>query len=117
MANGFMPNGIPSSPQAQSLHINAKEVLALEPACVRWAHQWANRKVIVHSDNQAAVAQINRGTSKNPIVMAALRRIFWWSATFNFRLFCVYLPGVRNAVADAASRLHEAGGKRGWPMQ
>ena len=97
------------TPDLSSLHINHKEVLALEPACQRWAHLWANRKVIIHSDKQAAFAQINKGSS-NPLVMASLRRIFWLSATYNFRLFCVYLPGEQNKVADAASRYHEGGG-------
>ena len=97
-------------PEAKDLHINDKEVLALEPACLRWAPLWANRKVLIHSDNQVAVAQINRGSSRSPVVMAALRRIFWWSARFNFLLSCVYLPGVSNTLADAASRLHEPGG-------
>ena len=98
-------------PAARDLHINAKEVLALEPACQRWGPLWANRKVLVHSDNQAAVAQINRGSSRDPVVMAALRRIFWLSATYNFRLYCVYLPGIRNNVADAASRFYEPNGR------
>ncbi len=89
-------------PQAKDLHINDKEVPALEPACIRWAPIWANRKVVVHSDNQAAVAQINRGWSRHPVVMAALRRIFWWSE--------IYLPGRSNTSADAASRVHEPGG-------
>ena len=47
-------------PSASNIHINFKEVLALEPACLRWAPQWVNRKVIVHSDNQAALSQINK---------------------------------------------------------
>ena len=58
----------------------------------------------------AAVAIINRGSCKQPMVMACLRRIFWLSAVFNFRLRAVYYPGVRNVPADAASRLHEPRG-------
>ena len=94
-------------PEAQHLHINHKETLSLEPAVVRWASQWANKKVLVHCDNQTAVAVINRGTSRNHTVMASLRRIFWWSAIFNFRLKAIYYPGVQNNVADAVSRLHD----------
>ena len=98
-------------PEARELHITAKEVLALEPACQRWAPLFAHRKVVVHSDNQAAVSQINKGSSKCPLVMQSLRRIFWLSAIFNFRLHCEYLPGVDNNLADAASRYHESGGQ------
>ena len=92
------------------LHINYKEVLALEPAVVAWGHLWCNRKVYIHCDNQAAVAIINKGTSKNGLVMESLRRIYWASAVFNFRLKAVYYPGALNTIADRVSRLHEHNG-------
>ena len=66
--------------------------------------------MFVHIDNMAAVAIINRGSCKQPMVMACLRRIFWLSAVFCFRRRAVYYPGDRNVLADAASRLHEPGG-------
>ena len=97
-------------PEAVPLHINHKEVLALEPAVARWAPLWRDRRVYVHSDNQAAVGIINRGSCKDPTAMRSLRRVFWLSATYNFRLRAVYYPGVRNYIADAVSRLHEEGG-------
>lgn len=98
-------------PGTQQLHINYKEVLTLEPAAATWCHQWCNKHVRVHCDNQAAVAIINKGTSKDPFVMAALRRLFWLSATFNFKVTAVYYPGYCNSIADACSRLHEP---QGW---
>ena len=97
-------------PRAASLHINYKEVLALEPAVTRWSHLWAGKKVFIHSDNQAAVAIINKGSCRDSFVMQSLRRVFWASATYNFRLKAVYYPGASNVVADAVSRLHESGG-------
>lgn len=89
------------------LHINFKETLALEPAVTLWAPYFRNKKVQVHCDNQAAVGIINRGMSTNPTVMASLRRVFWLSAVYNFRLQAVYYPGSENILADAVSRLHE----------
>ena len=97
-------------PGTKDTHINDKETLALEPATVQWAHLWKDKKVIVMSDNQAAVSVINRGTSRNPFVMDSLRRVFWWSAKYNFRLYAIYFPGRLNAIADSVSRLHEPGG-------
>lgn len=94
----------------QDLCISYKEVLALEPAATCWAPYWSNKKVYVHSDNQAAVAIINKGSSKNSMVMDSLRRVFWLSAIYNFRLQAVYYPGPSNFLADAVSRLHEPGG-------
>lgn len=97
-------------PGAESLPINYKEVLALEPAVKKWAHCWTNKKIFVHVDNQAAVGIINKGSCKNPYVMNSLRNIFWLSAVYNFRLKALYYPGRHNRIADAVSRLHEPGG-------
>ena len=85
------------------LHINYKEVL-LEPAVVEWGHLWCNRKVYIHCDNQAAVAIINKGTSKNSLVMESLRRINWASALFNFRLKAMFYPSAFNTIVDRVSR-------------
>ena len=94
-------------PQVAGHHINYKEVLALEPAVTHWAPLWKNRRVFVHTDNQAAMAIINRGSCGDRLTMESLRRVFWLSAMFNFRLEAVYIPGHLNYVADAASRSHE----------
>lgn len=97
-------------PEVAGLHINHLEVLALEPAARTWAPSWTNKRVFVHSDNMCAVHTINKGISKHSTVMASLRRVFWLSAAYNFRLRAVYYPGVHNTIADSASRLHESGG-------
>ena len=57
---------------AQHLHMNHKETLALEPAVSHWAPHWSNRRVVLYSDNQAAVGIINKGTCRDPVVMATL---------------------------------------------
>ena len=97
-------------PDAAPLHINHKEVLALEPAAITFAPLWANKTIYVHCDNRSAVYVINKGISKHPLVMASLRRVFWLSAVYNFRLKAVHYPGAYNTLADSVSRLHEAGG-------
>ena len=97
-------------PWADSLHINFKEVLALEPAVHQWAPYWCNKKVFVHCDNQAAVSIINKGSCNNSVVMNSLRTVFWLSVMYNFRLKAVYYAGRFNKIADSVSRLHEPGG-------
>lgn len=112
-AGGFYNGDIVYTPwpkKTSSLPINYLEVLSLEPATRRWAPVWANRKVFVHCDNLAACAIINKGSCKNPVVMDSLRRVFWLSAIFNFRLKAVYYDGKSNFLSDSVSRLHETGG-------
>ena len=97
-------------PGVANHHINYKEVLSLVPAVAIWGNSWANRRVTVYSDNQAAVAIINRGTAKDPLVMDYLRGVFWCSAVNNFKIRAIYYPGRQNGLADAASRLSNPGG-------
>ena len=74
------------------MHINHKEVLAVVMAAENWSSLWANKHIIIHSDNQTAVTIINKGMTKNPIVMHYLRRLFWYFAIFNFRITAKYIP-------------------------
>ncbi|MEW8547235.1 MAG: reverse transcriptase domain-containing protein [Candidatus Thiodiazotropha sp.] len=96
-------------PCASKFHINEKEVLAVVLAAQRWAPFWRNRRVILYSDNSVTVACLNKGTSRNSIVMKCIRFLFWLSAAYNFHLTCKHIPGIRNVSADAASRLHLPG--------
>ena len=100
----------PWTKELLSLPINYLEVLALEPAVVLWAPLWRNKKVYIHCDNVTACSIINKGSCKNSQVMDSLRRVFWYSAVFTFRLRAVYYRCVSNRLADGASRLHEPGG-------
>ena len=58
-------------------------------------------------DNTAAVAMLNKGTTRHPVMMQLLRMLFWLSAIHIFRLKAFHIPGAENFVADHASRLHE----------
>jgi hypothetical protein len=94
-------------PQAKDFHINEKEALAVVTAAHLWGHMWRDHRVIIFSDNKATVACINKGTSKNKILMDSLRYLFWHSATHNYHLKAVFIPGKNNIKADVISRLHD----------
>ena len=61
----------------------------------------------IHSDNQAAVQIINKGITASPVVMNALRTLFWLSALYNFHITAVYLAGTDNALLDSILHMHE----------
>ena len=92
-----------------SLHINHKELLAVVLAAARWAPMWSGKRIYIMSDNQATVAMINKGSTKHPVAMEALRCLFWLSASYGFHLTGRYVPGTQNVAADSASRLLELG--------
>ncbi|XP_077863611.1 uncharacterized protein LOC144347820 [Saccoglossus kowalevskii] len=73
-------------PSAHPLHINHKEALSVLLAARRWAHKWQDCTVHIYTDSQVAMANINKGTSRNALVMSALRELFWLSVTHNFHI-------------------------------
>ena len=105
----YYVNWIRDIPQAQNLHINEKEVLAVVLAAHRWGSLWSNRRIIIQSDNMTTVASVNKCTSCNDFIMQCLRKLFWLGATYNFHLTAKFVPGHLNIAADAASRLHLPG--------
>ena len=99
-----------AGPEIARLHINHKEILALEVAASIWAPYWENKTIYVYTDNMCALHSIRKGTSKHPIAMDSLRKVWWLSAIHNFRLKPIYYSTKNNIIADRASRLHEFNG-------
>ena len=95
------------SPEWQNLHINHKETLAIVLTAQHWGQLWSHQCVVIHSDNQAAVQIINKGIITSPVVMNALRTLFWLSALYNFHITAVYLAGTDNALADSILCMHK----------
>ncbi|XP_076116596.1 uncharacterized protein LOC143084063 [Mytilus galloprovincialis] len=100
----FYVNWKEDFPFAQSLHINEQEAFAVALAAKRWAKCWQNRHVFIFCDNSSTVSCINKCTSKNKLLMTFLRELFWLSASYNFHLVAIHLPGKENDMADAVSR-------------
>ena len=94
-------------PEASNLHINYKETLSVVLAARRWGSMWQNSSVCVHTDNSVTKAVINKGRSRNPLVMEALRELFWISEQYNFNICAIHVPGKVNMLPDSISRLHE----------
>ena len=63
--------------------------------------------VYVFSDDSTTVACINKGSSRNALLMHYIRKLFWLSAIYNFHLIAKHIPGKNNVLANAVSRLHD----------
>ena len=103
----FYCNWSTDYPQMEDSHINVKEFCAVVLSAQRWCHQWANKRVLVRSDNMTTVSGVNRGTTRSPLIMTLIRYMFWLSAVYNFRIVALHVPGSDNVIADKISRLHE----------
>ena len=106
----FYHNFSLDTPAWEKQHINHKETLAIILAAKRWGRFWSNQCIIIHSDNQAAIQIINKGTTASAIIMNELRTLFWLSALNNFHITAVYLEGAKNMLADSYSHMHEPKG-------
>ena len=92
-------------PQTYStVPIAPKELVPIVMACVIWGHTWKGQVVHVHSDNDAVVAVVNSGYSRDPQLMQLVRSLFFVLATWDIALHACHIPGVLNTVADAISR-------------
>lgn len=92
------------SPSTHSFNITIKELFPIVIAAATWGHQWVNKSVCCHCDNEAVVHIINNGTSRDPIVMSLMRCLHFIAAKFNLLLSSTHLSGAHNTLADALSR-------------
>ena len=88
-----------------SLHINAKELLAVHMALKVWHCQLTDHSVKMESDNRTTVALINnQGTVKSLLLHNLTCDLLTWCHTRRIRIRAVYLPGILNVLADELSR-------------
>ena len=64
----------PSAFQGQATA--TQELLPIVMACMIWGPWWANNRVVVHCDNQAAVCVVNAGYSRDKDMMHLMHCLF-----------------------------------------
>ena len=80
--------------------IAVKEMVPVVIGCMVWGHEWRGQVVHVHYDNEAVVAVINSGHSKDDQMM---RCLFFVLAAWDIAIYACHIPGLLNSVADAVS--------------
>ena len=71
-----------------------------------WGHLMRNQRILFYTDNAALVEIINKTTSRDPTVMIFVRRLVLACLKFNILFRAKHVPGSKNTLADALSRLH-----------
>ena len=92
------------SPPLQEEQIAIKEIIPIVMASAFWGNNWQGTTVRANCDNEAVVAVINSGYSREPSISHLLRCIFFFSAKYDFVLTAAHIPGRLNTLADAISR-------------
>ena len=63
-----------------------------------------SKKMEFRCDNHSLVDAINKGSSKEPMVMHLLQCLWFFSAFFEVSVKASHIPGVANTAADMISR-------------
>ena len=85
--------------------IDFLELFAVLVAVYAWSPYFANKHVIVHSDNQPTVAVVNAKTSNSDSMLVLIRFLTLHCMLNNIKLTSQFVPGTSNQRADALSRL------------
>ena len=92
------------APSLLDEQIAIKELIPIVIATTLWGSQWHGTTVRANCDNEAVVAVIKSGYSREPFISHLLRCIFFFSAKYDFTLTAAHIPGRLNTLADAISR-------------
>ena len=83
-----------------SVTIMTKELVPILFSCVVWGPALSRRNIEFKCDSFALVQAINKGSSKDSMVMHLLRSLWFFTAYFDISIRATHLPGVLNTSAD-----------------
>lgn len=84
--------------------IMAKELVPVVLMVAVWGPQLAKQSVLLQCDNLSLVTSINKGASKQTLVMHLLRTLWFFTAYYDIALTATHIPGITNTAADQLSR-------------
>ena len=84
--------------------IMAKELVPIVIGCVVWGPLLIKKDTELKCDNRGLVDAINKGSSRDEMVMHLFRCLWFFTAFFNIRVTATHLHGVNNSSADMLSR-------------
>ena len=80
------------------------ELFPVLTALFIWGPQLSNKKVLFHVDNQATVQVLNKKSSRDPLIMKAIRKIVLKTLEFNINVNGIFIPSASNGISDSISR-------------
>jgi len=84
--------------------IMAKELVPIVLSCVVWGPLLSGSRVEFKCNNSSVVDSINKGSSKEPLVMHLLRYLWFFTAYFDIKVIASHIPGVLKTAANKLSR-------------
>lgn len=109
-----MASGIWSQEQSQ-LHINVREMLAVQLGLLQLASHISNKHIQLQIDNTTVVSYLNRMGGTHSLHLDNLAQAIWgWALLRNIHLSAVHIPGKSNICADYLSRVSQD--RSGWML-
>ena len=96
---GFNMYGLMSGVQ-----VMAKELVPIVLGCAVWGPLLAKRSTVFQCDNHGLVQAINKGSSRDLMVMHLLRCLWFFTAFFDMQIMAIHIPGAENNSANMLSR-------------
>lgn len=84
--------------------IMAKELVPILLSCAVWGMQLAHTAVLFQCNNTEVVAAVQKGTSKDNLVMHLLRYLCFFTACYDIAITIEHIAEVANVAADHLSR-------------
>lgn len=81
------------------------ELYPIVVAALLWGSEWSCKRILFWCDNEATVAIVKKGRSKCLEIMKLMRQLTWCAAKNNFHFSAKHVPGYKNQISDALSRL------------
>ena len=80
------------------------ELLPIVLAFLLWSDRFANKRILLYTDNKALVTILNKKSSKSRRVMHFIRFLVLRAMLDNVQFKAVHVEGAKNEIADAISR-------------
>ena len=84
------------------------ELYALTAAVVAWIHKFANRRIILFTDNESVKFMLNNNSSSCRNCMVLIRIIVLQSLIHNVRIYGKHVFSEENGIADSLSRFQHS---------
>ena len=92
-------------PGYETYSIQWKELFPIYVTCVIWQRQFSGKRLLFHCDNKAVVNIWSADSTRSPVIMSLIRKLFYIAAKNEFTVNVQHIPGTSNLLADSLSRL------------
>ena len=81
------------------------EMINILVALKVWHNQWAGQRIVINCDNQAVVAVVTNGRSRDEVLAKYARNIFMWLSTCNIDMKVIHIAGKKQPYSRSSLQI------------